>query len=65
MHVDIILWFKIIFKYKRAMMQGLNLMNWIEVDELSADSSTTSQVLTGSNPESLIQSLIEPLKKEP
>ena len=40
-------------------MQGLNLKNWIEVDELSAASSTTSQVLTGSNSESLIQSLIE------
>ena len=46
-------------KYKRAGMQGLNLKNWIEVDELSAASSTTSQVLTGSNSESLIQSLIE------
>jgi len=46
-------------KYKRAGMQGLNLMNWIEVDELSAASSTTSQVPTGSNSESLIQSLID------
>ena len=46
-------------KYKRAGMQGLNLMNWIEVDELSAASLTTSQVPTGSNSESLIQSLID------
>jgi len=46
-------------KYKRAGMQGLNLMNWIEVDELSSASSTTSQVPTGSNSESLIQSLID------
>ena len=73
MHVDVIMVLKWIKKHvyvhdakevKRSGIHWLNLMNWKEVDELSAASSTTFQVLTGSNSLSLIQSLIEPFKKK-
>ena len=42
---------------KVSFFLGPNLINWGEVTELTTASSTTCQVLTGSNSESPIQSL--------